>query len=204
MRKFNDSKLLIASHNKGKVREIGELLKPFGLDVISASDLNIEESEETEDTFEGNALLKAVYCTKHSNLPSLADDSGLVVPALGGAPGIYSARWAGPGLSTDQIMNYTLDKLKEIPANRRGASFRTCACVVSPEGDDWFFNGSVKGVILTEPRTKCQPNMPYSAIFLPNGQDRVFAEMSVEEENAISQRGKAFRQVRQWFSLFPK
>ena len=113
MRKFTDSKLLIASHNKGKVREIGDLLKPFGLEVVSASDLNIEEPEETEDTFEGNALLKAVYCTKHSNLPSLADDSGLVVPALEGAPGIYSARWAGPERDFTKAMNRVEKELKD-------------------------------------------------------------------------------------------
>ncbi len=130
----------------------------------------------------------------------VAEDTGFFIDALGGRPGIYAARWAGDGLTTEEIMHYTLRELKDIPEEARTATFTTVAVLVSPEGVVSVFTGSVLGSLLTSPRTECQPNMPYSALFMPSGTNKVWAEMEVAEENAISHRGKAFRQVRDYLS----
>lgn len=191
MRKFTDSKLLIASHNKGKVREIGDLLKPFGLEVVSASDLNIEEPEETEDTFEGNALLKAVYCTKHSNLPSLADDSGLVVPALEGAPGIYSARWAGPERDFTKAMNRVEKELKD--KTDHSAHFICSLAIAWPDGDSKVFTGRLDGRLIFPPRG--EHGFGYDPIFIANGYNITTGQMKPEQKHAISHRAHAFKQL---------
>lgn len=191
MRKFTDSKLLIASHNKGKVREIGELLKPYGLEVISACDLNIEEPEETEDTFEGNALLKAVYCTKHSGLPSLADDSGLVVHALGGAPGIYSARWAGPDRDFAKAMKRVEEELKD--KKDHSAHFICSLALAWPDGHSEVFTGRLDGHLTFPPRGL--HGFGYDPIFIPNGYDITAGEMDPEQKHAISHRAHAFKQL---------
>src|SRR5262249_47671007 len=130
-------KLVVASHNAGKVREIGELMAPFGLSVVSAGDLGIPEPEETGATFEANARLKSVHSALASGLPGLADDSGLVVDALGGAPGIYSARWAGPSKDFDDAMRRVEERLAALgaksPAERR-ASFVAVLSLAMPDG----------------------------------------------------------------------
>lgn len=191
MRKFTDSKLLIASHNKDKVHEIGELLKPFSLEVISASDLNIEEPEETENTFEGNSLLKAMYCAKHSNLPSLADDSGLVVPALGGAPGIYSARWAGPKRDFTKGMKRLEKALKG--KDDHSAYFICSLALAWPDNHNEVFTGSLGGHLTFPPRG--EHGFGYDPIFIPNGYDITVAEMKPEKKQAISHRSHAFNQL---------
>ena len=176
MRKFNDKKLLIASHNAGKVREIKELLAPFGLEIISAADLKIEEPEETEDTFEGNARLKALYCARLSNLPSLSDDSGLVVPALGGQPGVYSARWAGPEKDFNKAMKRLEDELSG--KSNRSAYFICTLALAWPDGRVETFEGRWDGMLVFPSRG--QNGFGYDPIFIPNGCQITAAEMAPE------------------------
>ena len=188
--------IMLSTRNRSKTDQIKALLTGLNVSVLSLADLGVVgEAVEDGDTLEANALKKAIFANQKTRMWSIADDTGFYIDALNGRPGIYAARWAGEGLSTEEIMRYTLDQLKDVPMDRRTGTFRTVAVVVTQTG--WLkFDGSVKGTILTEPRTACQPNMPYSAIFVPDGQQKVWAEMSVEEENSISHRGKAFSQVR--------
>src|SRR3989344_840402 len=144
--------------------------------------------------------IKAVFGQKQTDKWCIADDTGLFIDALGGQPGIYAARWAGKDVTTEFTRDFTLKKLEGVSLPKRTATFETVAAVVSPIGEHKFFSGKIKGKILLQPRTECQPNMPYSGIFMPDGYDKVWAEMGVEEENKISHRGKAFRQVRDFFA----
>ena len=191
MRKFNDKKLLIASHNAGKVREIKELLAPFGLEIISAADLKIEEPEETEDTFEGNARLKALYCARLSNLPSLSDDSGLVVPALGGQPGVYSARWAGPEKDFKKAMKRLEDELSG--KSNRSAYFICTLALAWPDGRVETFEGRWDGMLIFPSRG--QNGFGYDPIFIPNGCQITAAEMVPEIKYKSSHRAKAFKKL---------
>ena len=191
MRKFKDKKLLIASHNAGKVREIKELLLPFGLEIISAADLKIEEPEETEPTFEGNARLKALYCAKASQLPSLADDSGLVIAALDGQPGVYSARWAGPEKDFNKAMKRIEDEL--FGKNNRSAYFICSLALAWPDGYVQTFEGRWNGM-LTFPARGLN-GFGYDPIFIPNGSQITAAEMTPQEKQKLSHRAKAFKKL---------
>jgi XTP/dITP diphosphohydrolase len=126
----------------------------------------------------------------------MADDTGLFIDALNGAPGIKAARWAGEAATTEEITRHTLKALEN--ASNRSATFETVVAMVSPDGKHNFFSGKVRGIILEAPRVPAQPKMPYSPIFVPDGENLVWAEMSVEYENSISHRGKAFRQAREF------
>ncbi len=194
--------IILSTRNQSKVTQIKNILDGLDLTVLSLSDANIEgEAVEDGTTLEENALKKALFASKQTGKWAIADDTGLFIDAWGGKPGIHAARWAGDGLSTEEIMRRTLRKLEGVPIEGRTATFKTCAVVTSPdEKHIGFFTGKVRGTILIEPRTVCQPNMPYSAIFVPDGHDKVWAEMSTEEENAISHRGEAFRQVREFLA----
>jgi XTP/dITP diphosphohydrolase len=191
MRKFRDKKLLIASHNAGKVREITELLLPFGLEIISAADLKIEEPEENESTFEGNARLKALYCAKASQLPSLADDSGLVVPALNGQPGVYSARWAGP----EKDFNMAMQRLEsELSGQSNRSAYFICTLALAwPDGYVEIFEGRWDGM-LTFPARGAN-GFGYDPIFIPNGCQVTAAEMMPQEKRKQSHRAKAFKKL---------
>lgn len=194
--------IILSTRNRSKIDQIKEVLAGLPLSVLSLEEAGIE-GEVVEDgaSLEENALKKALFATRQGGKWAIADDTGLFIDAWGGKPGIHAARWAGEGLSTEEIMRRTLEKLEGLPMEERTASFKTCAVITSPdEKQTRFFTGTVRGKILIEPRTACQPNMPYSAIFVPDGQDKTWAEMSTEEENAISHRGEAFRQVRQFFA----
>lgn len=194
--------IILSTRNQSKLQQIRNVLAGLDLSVLSLEEAGIEgEVVEDGNTLEENAFKKALFATRQSGKWAIADDTGLFIDAWGGEPGIHAARWAGDGLSTEEIMLRTLQRLEGVPLEGRTASFKTCAVITSPdEKESCFFTGTVRGTILTTPRTACQPNMPYSAIFVPDGQDKTWAEMSVEEENAISHRGKAFRQVRQFFA----
>ncbi|MFT3732741.1 MAG: RdgB/HAM1 family non-canonical purine NTP pyrophosphatase [Hyphomicrobium sp.] len=186
-------KLVVASHNPGKVWEINQLIQPYGLDAVSAAELGLEEPEETEATFEGNARLKAVAAAKGSGLPALADDSGLEVECLGGAPGIYSARWAGPGKDFGVAMKKVAD---EITA-RHGwagqaprANFISVLCLAWPDGDAQIFEGRVFGHLVWPARGG--NGFGYDPMFVPDGETRTFGEMEPKEKYAISHRTRAF------------
>lgn len=190
-RHFDEKKLVIASHNPGKVREIADLLGPFGVDVVSAGELNLPEPEETEDTFVGNALLKANAAAEASGLPALADDSGLAVNALDGAPGIYSARWAGP----DKDFMVAMKLVEELMRGTedRSAKFVCALALAWPDGHTEVFEGTVSGDITWPPVG--DKGFGYDPIFIAEGESITFAEMDPERKHAMSHRADAFRQL---------
>jgi XTP/dITP diphosphohydrolase len=190
-RRFAAPRLVIASHNPGKIREIGELLAPFGVPVISAGALGLPEPEETGATFEENAELKALAAATAAGEPALADDSGLVVPALDGAPGIYSARWAGPGKDFAVAMRRVEDGLAG--KSDRGAHFVAALTLAWPDGHRETFRGEVHGRLVWPPRGT--RGFGYDPMFLPEGRDLTFGEMDPDEKHRISHRAAAFRQL---------
>lgn len=193
-------RLVIATHNPGKLWELRQLLAPHGVDAVSAGDLGLPEPEETEPTFRGNALLKAATAAKASQLPAFADDSGLCVDALDGAPGVYSARWAGEGRDFGAAIKRVERELKERGAKPPFTAHFICAlAVVWPDGHVEEFEGRVDGVLVFPPRgTK---GFGYDPIFLPNGLDKTFGEMMSAEKHALpgdgsqalSHRARAFQ-----------
>ena len=192
--------LVVASHNKGKVREILELVAPFGLRVISAAELSLPEPDETATTFEGNAELKAVAAARASGHVALADDSGLVVDALGGEPGVYSARWAGPGKDFGQAMKLVEDRLDALgtPQAERTARFVAVLCLATPAGVAEFWRGEIDGLIVWPPRGT--QGFGYDPFFQPIGHERTYGEMSAHEKHGwkigqskpFSHRARAF------------
>ena len=187
------SRLVVASHNPGKVWEIKELIAPYGFDAISAGDLNLAEPEETEPTFEGNARLKALAAAEGSGLPALADDSGLEIDALGGAPGIYSARWAGPGKDFGLAMQRVHDALAEKGAwdgTPPRANFISVLCLAWPTGEHRRFEGRVYGTLHWPPRGG--NGFGYDPMFAPDGDTRTFGEVEPAAKYAISHRTRAF------------
>lgn len=192
------TKLVVASHNPGKVWEINELIAPYGLDAISAADLGLAEPEETEDTFAGNAKLKALAAAKASGLPALADDSGLEVQCLRGAPGIYSARWAGPGKDFGVAMRKVAGEITARNAwtgfgsANKGprANFTSVLCLAWPDGETRIFDGYVFGTLVWPPRGG--NGFGYDPMFVADGEEKTFGEMEPKEKYAISHRTRAF------------
>jgi len=183
--------LVIASHNAGKLREIGDLLAPLQVKAISATELGISEPEETGDSFIANARLKALHCAQASALPALSDDSGLVVPALGGAPGIYSARWAGPDKDFARAMLRLQSELETSGAKAPVAAHFVCAlCLALPDGETQAFVGEVHGN-LTFP-ARGDKGFGYDPIFVPAGYDVTFGQMDTNHKHSISHRADAF------------
>ncbi len=184
--------LIVASHNEGKVREIRVLLAPLGFTVHSAASLNLPEPEETGQTFEENAALKAIAAAKASGMLALADDSGLVVPALDDAPGIYSARWAGPGKDFSVAMARVARELKNQRVEPNGAAaYFVCALTLAqPDGSAITVRGEVHGT-LTFP-ARGSNGFGYDPIFTASGHAHTFGEMEAEAKHAISHRARAF------------
>lgn len=183
------STLMIASHNAGKVKEIAELLAPFSLTVTSAKESGVDEPEETGGTFAENAELKARHTALLSGMPALADDSGIVIPALGGAPGIYSARWAGP----DKDFSVAFKRIETELGNQAegAAAYFVCAlCLCLPGGAAHLFEGRIDGTLTFPPRGN--RGFGYDPIFIPHGYDKTFAEIDPAEKNRISHRARAF------------
>ena len=185
-------KLVIASHNQGKVREIGDLLAPFGVETISAADLNLPEPEETETTFVGNARIKAHAAAKATSLPALSDDSGIEIDALGGAPGVYTADWAETPSGRDFkiAMERTNRELDAVNAPHPRAARFCCTLVLAwPDGHDEVFPGVMPGQVVWPMRG--DEGHGYDPIFMPEGYDITFGEMDRWEKNRISHRAKA-------------
>jgi XTP/dITP diphosphohydrolase len=183
-------RLVVASHNQGKVREISALLGPLGLEAVSAGELGLPEPEETEATFTGNAALKARAAAKGSGLPALADDSGLEVFALGGAPGVYSARWAGPDKNFRAAMERVWRELQETGAADFSARFVCALALAQPDGAARTFEGEARGRIVWPPRG--EHGFGYDPIFVPNGHERTFGEMRHDEKLPLTHRARAF------------
>ena len=186
-------RLVVASHNPGKLREIADLVAPYGLDVVSAGALGLPEPEETETTFAGNARLKAVAAATASGMPALSDDSGLEVEALGGRPGIYSARWAGPEKDFGLAMRRVADELEEVGAGAGAGPRANFTCALSlawPDGEAHIFEGKVFGRLVWPPRGT--QGFGYDPMFLPDGEALTFGEMDPANKHAISHRARAF------------
>ena len=188
-------RVVLASNNAGKVREFGQMLAGQGLEVIAQGELGVPEAAETASTFVENALLKARNAARHTGLPALADDSGLAVDVLGGEPGIYSARYAGPGADDAANNARLLDRMRDVPAERRGAAF-ICALVYLRHAEDpvpLICQGIWRGQLLEAPRG--DNGFGYDPLFLLPELDRTSAELPPEEKNRLSHRGQALRQL---------
>jgi XTP/dITP diphosphohydrolase len=195
-RRFAGGRLVIASHNTGKIREIGELLAPFGVEVVSARELGFEEPEETETTFEGNARIKAHAAAAASGLPALSDDSGIEVDALGGAPGVYTADWAETGNGRDFVMAMTRlwDELEAMAAPEpRACRFRCTLCLAWPDGYEEVFDGAVEGRVVWPMRG--EQGFGFDPVFLPDGETETFGEMASARKHAMSHRARAFEKL---------
>lgn len=196
MRKLAERKLLVATHNAGKLDEIRAMMAPHGIEVTSAGEMGLPEPVETEDSFIGNARIKARSAVDATGLPVLADDSGITVDGLDGAPGVYTADWAETPNGRDfmQAMSRTWRELDErgVPEPRT-AQFRATLLLMWPDGHEEVFEGIAPGRIVWPPRGALGHG--YDPIFIPDGHDRTFAEMSADEKNAISHRADAFRKL---------
>ena len=190
-RTFAEPKLVLATHNPGKVIEIAALMKPFGIEVVSAGDLGLPEPVETEATFEGNARLKAHAAATASGMPALADDSGLAVAALDGAPGIYSARWAGPDKDFRLAMDRVWEEIGDNPS--REAKFVCALSLAWPDGHDETFLGTITGALKFPPSG--DRGFGYDPIFVPTGFTQTFGEMDPDKKHAMSHRAHAFEQL---------
>ena len=196
MRRLRESELVIASHNSGKIREIRDLLKPFGVGVKSSVDFGLSEPDETEETFAGNARIKAHYSASETRLPALADDSGMEVDALDGAPGVHTADWAETPDGRDfvQAMTRTWTMLEERRAPRpRTARFRCTLCLAWPDGHDEIFEGKAEGQVVWPMRGA--RGFGYDPMFVPNGESETFGEMDPARKHSMSHRADAFAKL---------
>jgi len=196
MRKFSGDRLLVATHNKGKLEEMAALLAPLGITCVGAAELGLAEPPETENTFVGNARIKAHAAARATGLPALADDSGIEVEALGGAPGVYTADWAETPNGRDFVlaMTRTWDALEKINAPYpRRARFRSTLVLAWPDGEDQVFEGKVEGQVVWPMRGR--QGHGYDPMFVPEGYDITFAEMDPAEKIRISHRADAFAKL---------
>jgi XTP/dITP diphosphohydrolase len=193
-------RLLLATTNRGKIRELRRILGEEGIELIGLGEW-ATEVEETGETFAENALLKARYFHEVSGLPTIADDSGLAVDALNGAPGVYSARYAGPGASDLDRIHKLLDEIKDVPAEHRGARF-VCVAAIVWNGGERTFAAEAEGRLLKE--ATGEGGFGYDPIFYYEPMQKSFAELSEAEKAAVSHRGQAFRQLVQWLKQSPQ
>ena len=201
MRKLTEKRLLIATHNRGKLDEMRALFAPHGIEVISAGELGLAEPPETEDSFIGNARIKARAAVEATGLPVLADDSGITVDGLGGAPGVYTADWAETPNGRDfmQAMTRTWNELEAKGApHPRTAQFRATLILLWPDGHEEIFEGIAPGHLVWPPRGV--QGHGYDPIFVPDGHDRTYAEMTAQQKNDISHRADAFRKLQVLFA----
>jgi len=183
-------RLVVATHNAGKLKEMRELLAPHGVSAVSAGELGLAEPEETGTTFRDNARIKALAAATAARLPAFADDSGLAVDALHGAPGIHSARWAGEPRDFGRAMQKVEDELRArgaMAAAQRSAHFVSALCVAWPDGHTEEFEARVDGTLVWPPRGTA--GFGYDPMFLPEGYDRTFGEMTAEEKHGLPPRG---------------
>lgn len=189
--------IILATRNPSKALQIQQIFDGSGITVRTMDDTGVvgEAYEDEDTTFEDNALKKARYVREQAPAAwVMADDSGICIRAHDGAPGVNSAYWAGRDATTEEITRFVVEKMRGI--EDRFATFHTFVAVIAPDGTENMFHGAVDGTLLNEPRVPAQPKMPYSPLFVPEGYEKCWAEMTTEEENAVSHRGKAFRAVR--------
>ncbi len=198
MRRFEGQRLLVATHNAGKLDEMRALLAPYGVEVVGAAEMKLSEPVETEDSFVGNARIKARAAMAATGLPALADDSGISVDALDGAPGVYTADWAETGSGRDfgMAMQRTWDALEERDApHPRHAQFRCTLVLAWPDGREEVFEGVLPGQVVWPPRGA--EGHGYDPIFMPDGKDRTLGELTPDEKNALSHRAIAVQKMLQ-------
>lgn len=197
IRKLAPGRLVIATHNAGKVKEMTALLAPYGIETVSAAELDLPEPEETGTTFVANAELKALAAADLSGLPALADDSGLCVAALGGEPGVYTANWAETADGTRDwmlAMTKVQDRLAALgPDASRAAQFVSTLALAWPDGHVEWFEGRIEGALVWPPRGAT--GFGYDPMFVPEGDTRTFAEMSFDEKQANNHRSRAFAKL---------
>ncbi|MHA7899007.1 MAG: RdgB/HAM1 family non-canonical purine NTP pyrophosphatase [Henriciella sp.] len=193
-RKLQPGKLIAATHNKGKVVELKDLFEPLGFQVLSGLELDLDEPEETEFTFEGNALIKARTAAQATGAPALSDDSGLEVTALGGMPGVHTAIWAGEPRDFYKAMEKVERELIAIGATDRSAKFVSCLAVAWPDGHEVTFRGEVHGNLTWPPRGEM--GFGYDPVFVPIGFDVTFAELEPAQKHAMSHRAVAFEKLK--------
>jgi XTP/dITP diphosphohydrolase len=184
--------LLLATRNRDKIKEIANALQDLNLNIVSAFDVDVPDVDEDQDTLEGNALKKARELARATGLPALADDTGLEVDALNGAPGVYSSRYAGPGASYEDNVNKLLNELEGVPPSRRQARFRTVMAFVYDDTEQ-LAEGECQGLITETKRG--EQGFGYDPVFLVPEQDKTFAEMTLAEKNNISHRGRALARM---------
>lgn len=195
-RRLSGGRLVLASHNKGKLVEIAGLVAPFGIEALSAASFNLAEPAETEDSFAGNALIKARFAANATQLPALADDSGLEVTALDGAPGVYTADWAETpnGRDWTLAMQKVEDRLRALgETTPRDACFVCTLALVWPDGEHMLFEGRINGHLVWPPRGA--NGFGYDPMFVPDGHEQTFGEMDPAQKHAISHRARAFAQL---------
>lgn len=193
-RKLQPGRLIAATHNKGKVAELKDLFEPLGFEVVSAAELNLDEPEETELTFEGNALIKARAAAEATGAPALSDDSGLEVSALGGMPGVHTALWAGEPRDFYVAMEKVERELTAIAATDRSAKFVSCLAVAWPDGHEQTYRGEIAGTLTWPPRGEM--GFGYDPVFVPDGFEVTFAELEPAQKHAMSHRAVAFDKLK--------
>ena len=193
-RHLHPGRLVAATHNAGKVRELRDLFEPLGYDVVSAAELDLEEPEETETTFTGNAILKAQAAAEATGCPALSDDSGLAIEALDGQPGIYSARWAGEPRDFGKAMQKVEAELARVGSANRRAKFVCALAIVWPDGHTEVFEGEVQGELVFPPRG--DRGFGYDPIFVAQGETLTFGEMDPARKHAMSHRADAFAKLK--------
>ncbi len=195
-RKFTETRILFATHNVGKLEEVQQLFAPYGVSVVGAAEMNLPEPEETENTFVGNARIKAHAATKATGMPALSDDSGIEVEALDNAPGVYTADWAETPDGRDFLMAMTKthDLLEKANApHPRRARFCATMVLAWPDGHDEVFEGTVNGTLVWPIRGDLGHG--YDPMFQPDGHEQTFAEMTADQKNAISHRADVFAKL---------
>lgn len=197
-------KIILATRNPGKFEELQELLRVEGVEFVPISDFDLEDVEEAGETFEENAILKARYAAENTGLSAIADDSGLCIEALNGYPGVFSTRCAGENATDEEKRQHILEKMKG--QENRNAQFVCCMALVSPDDLDIpiTFSGVANGEILKEPQGKARPKVQYDNIFFYPQAGMTFAQMSEAYKNAVSHRGNAGRQMREYLKKFRK
>jgi len=193
VRKLSGTKLLVASHNPGKVCEIRELLAPFGMEIVAAAELDLPEPEETGTTFVANAELKALAAARAAGMPALSDDSGFCVAALGGDPGVYSARWAGPGKDFGVAMAKVWEAVRASGSTDRDARFACALSLAWPDGHTETVEGEVHGTLVWPPRG--EHGFGYDPMFVPTGHEQTFGEVDSEWKHSVSHRADAFAKL---------
>ena len=196
VRTLTPGKLIAATHNAGKVKELKALFEPLGFEVVSAIELDLPEPEETEKTFVGNAVLKARAAAEATGQPALSDDSGLAVDALDGAPGIYSARWAGEPRDFGVAMEKVREELQSRKAVDYSARFICALAICWPDGHSEAFEGEVRGHLEFPPRG--EKGFGYDPIFVADGETITFGEMDPDRKHAMSHRADAFAKLKQF------